>query len=395
MAISPGGAALLEAIRTTATERPVAESIVRKTTYDQVADAALSAAADAQTQLANPDFVAEREIDLAKAAILGNLRGLLPNANLATIQDATKLGSGVVLAEAMAVQNAAALNLWVQDAAIESAKIKEVVADKIAAGIISAAIGISSGGYISAGGARLDSLGVRLTVVANYTSPPNVAVGSKLTPFLLAPFVALQFYDQNSAASRGASLWADGRVVEGKDGAVRLVATDGSQNPGASTSATVQVVSAKPGSPALVSITPALKVFGGATLEGLIVSGAANFGGNFAVEGASTLATVIVNGASQFAGGLALINGVGEIAAQKYHPQFGSQPFGLNNGATRTELHGLGAAPNIVVVQRSLGSGGWINVNNEVNTPVSISASAVNVTNQTGAIQTYRVLVYA
>lgn len=113
-----------------------------------------------------PLLTAAESIDIGALAMLGRIQGLLPNTNLAKIEDATKLGSGIVLAKAMAVQDAAAFNLWAQNAMIQSAKISSLSVDKLVAGTFTAGnIILAGGGQIRGGGTWMDSSGIRLPFV--------------------------------------------------------------------------------------------------------------------------------------------------------------------------------------------------------------------------------------
>lgn len=202
-----------------------------------------------------PSRSAQYEIDLTEARILGNLKGLLPNANLATIQDATKLGSGVVLAEAMAVQNAAALNLWVgngaiqramignaqidtaqieqlavttgkiADLAVTNAKVDSIIANKIVTSTLSATvITLGTGGKLQSAGAGviLSDAGLQLdfeTVLGN----PSENVDRKITA--KGGYASLSFYSQNPPNSRGVYIRADGIAGTGKVGGIYLHTT--------------------------------------------------------------------------------------------------------------------------------------------------------------------------
>lgn len=192
-----------------------------------------------------PDYTVAEYVDFAAARIAGTLGW----ANISALSDPTKLSNGVVTARAMAAQDAAAINLWVQNAAIQSAKIAGLAADKIDAGIIDAQIGISSGGYIAAGGARMDDRGVSLADVGIAFSPPADTRGSKITPDTSDSFGALHFWNANEAGLRGATLWGAGNAG-GKAGAVRLVATETNttgSDPAGPNSARVYLVSGQGG----------------------------------------------------------------------------------------------------------------------------------------------------
>lgn len=172
---------------------------------------------------ATPMLTAAEEIDLGEIAMLGRLRGLLPDTNLATITDATKLAdelvssgkiapgavtgpklpdgvingpklaasaveadkiaanavtapkilsdqiqtrhitAGAVTASVMAAQDAAAFNLWAQNAMIRNAAIQSISADKITAGQMTAGrITLAGGGALKAGEVTLNASGVTL-----------------------------------------------------------------------------------------------------------------------------------------------------------------------------------------------------------------------------------------
>lgn len=75
--------------------------------------------------------------------------------------------AGAVTASVMAAQDAAAFNLWAQNAMIRSAAIQELVADKIVGGQFTAGtIDIVGGGMVRAGETELSSSGVKLGVLS-------------------------------------------------------------------------------------------------------------------------------------------------------------------------------------------------------------------------------------
>lgn len=178
---------------------------------------------------ATPMLTAAEEIDLSEIAMLGRLRGLLPDTNLATITDATKLAdelvssgkiapgavtgpklpdgvingpklaasaveadkiaanavtapkilsdqiqtrhitAGAVTASVMAAQDAAAFNLWAQNAMIRSAAIQSVKADQITAGTITAGqITLAGAGSLKAGQTMLDASGMTLAPLSDF-----------------------------------------------------------------------------------------------------------------------------------------------------------------------------------------------------------------------------------
>lgn len=374
MTISPGAQALLDAIETTATSRPVAEAVIRKTTVDQVAKTALTEAAAAQTKLADPGLIAQYDIDLAQQAILGRLQGLLPNENLATIEDATKLGTGVVLAQAMAVQDAAAINLWVQNAAIQSAKISGLVADKILAGILQASVSIASGGSITWPGGNLTPLGVTLTDTASDAASAATSPASKITP--PGSWAAYNFYTV-PGERRGGAIRSDGNAGNMRANNRIDSAGDGVFGSARHAFLVVQGGRDETSAETFVRVSPHLGVVG-----------------NMSVSGSSSLASLVVEGASQFAGGLARIDGAGNVIGQAFVPQFSSLAFGLNTGSTRSEAHGLGTVPRFVAIQRQI-TGGWVDASYETTMAMSMTTTHINVQNNTGAQQVYRVFAYA
>jgi hypothetical protein len=167
------------------------------------------------------------EIDLAELSILGRIQGLLPNENLATIEDATKFGQGVVLGEALAVQDAATFRLWASEAMIESAMIADLSADKITTGTLDAAtITIAEGGEVQAGpGCILDWAGLTLGIATSFDTP-TVEASYKLGP--VGDWGAFHFYENVDIGVdgnfRGCIVRADG-IAGAHSGAVVLHAT--------------------------------------------------------------------------------------------------------------------------------------------------------------------------
>jgi hypothetical protein len=169
------------------------------------------------------------EIDLTELAILGRLQGLLPNANLGTIEDATKLGTGVVTAAAMAAGDAAFMTAWIDSAAIQSAMIAELVADKIVGGTISttdifvaSVLEIASGGVLKAGtGTTIDNGGMTLAPGPDYNTP---AFNTSQKISGTGDWASIAFYDDASPNRRGIAIRADGNGT--RTGAVVLHATN-------------------------------------------------------------------------------------------------------------------------------------------------------------------------
>lgn len=219
-----------------------------------------------------PLLSASEEVDLAKLAILGRLQGELPNSNLATLEDAILLGNGVVQARSMTSMDAAAINLWVQNAAIQSAKIADLKADKITAGILSVAVELNSAGRIKIKGSgfldvvtgssetrqmMIDAGGLSLGVsdVPREASGTNRA--SKVTPLGADVFTSLNFF--SSATTRGTYIRAEGSGAGGKAGHVIIDAltsagSDVTINP------TLELISG-------VNVTNQVRISGGARLR--------------------------------------------------------------------------------------------------------------------------------
>lgn len=162
---------------------------------------ALAAAERAEKRLDDPDLLVNYDIDLARQTVLGELG----YANIEQMTDATKLGNNVVTARAMAVHDAAAINLWVQDAAIESAKIKDLIANKIAAGDVQVKLNITVGG------------GIDLGINSEGAVPTNI-----VDKYLGTNYAKQWVYD--SASRRGWQARADG-VAGGKNGRLTYIAT--------------------------------------------------------------------------------------------------------------------------------------------------------------------------
>lgn len=102
-------------------------------------------------------------LNIGEMALLNRLQGQLPETNLATLKDATKLGNGVVLARSMAAQDAAAFNLWAQNAMIRSAKVDTMVVDKLGAGTFTAGnIVLAGGGALRGGSITVDGSGITM-----------------------------------------------------------------------------------------------------------------------------------------------------------------------------------------------------------------------------------------
>ena len=291
------------------------------------------------------------EVNLSGQAILTVINGLLPNGNLATIKDATKLGDQLVVARAMAVQDAAALNLWVANAAIQSAKIASVQADKIDTGILFAAVSISSTGKISAAGATMDSGGISLAEVASQNSPPNVGPGSKISNAGVNKWVGLQAFNAAPAvARRGWGLWADGVNGGSLDGAIRLICTNGNQDPASVFSATLYMESASvAGEAGSVALGYDARV-----VRNLAVGTDLNVGRNINIVGSFTGQTtfagrVSANLGMDVAAGLTITNGDFQLApnaGRRVHQY--EQTLTIPAGGYADYSHPFGSIPSEV-----------------------------------------------
>jgi hypothetical protein len=223
-------AGLVQLARLTAEDLEVVNRAVKKTATHAKAERADEVSGEIREELDDPDFVAQKGIDLTRAAILGNLQGLLPNENLATLEDATRLGDGVVLARAMAAQDLAAMRLWVQEGSIESAMVLGLVADKIRAGLLQVDL-IVAAGRVQADGASLTPGGMTLNQTNSAISFPNQDTGSKITPPGSNPFASFAFFEHGgSRMTKGIGLNADGIGGSDWNGEIRLCATSGTRD---------------------------------------------------------------------------------------------------------------------------------------------------------------------
>lgn len=173
---------------------------------------------------ATPMLTVSEQIDLDALAILGRLQGLLPNANLTTITDATKLGSGVVLAQAMAVQDAVAINLWVQNAAIQSAKIASLAVDKLITGTITAAsITLAGSGQLVGGQTTFGASGIAVAPTANLDDTASGA-SYRISNAGATLYSHLHFYTEPAAAQphRGLVMRSDGATSGTTQGIVEF-----------------------------------------------------------------------------------------------------------------------------------------------------------------------------
>jgi len=177
---------------------------------------------------ATPLLSAAETIDLEELDLLGRLQGLLPNENLATIEDTTKLGEGVVLAEAMAVQDAVAFNLWASTAMIGSAYVEELVVDKLVGGVmdttdifVASTLEIATGGQILCGdGTKLDAEGLHLEPGADYYAD-GLTPDQKITP--PSELSTIAFYEHGSGTAEGNGIVLNSNTPYGDPDAVTTI----------------------------------------------------------------------------------------------------------------------------------------------------------------------------
>lgn len=300
-----------------------------------------------------PNRTVAQEVDLEELSILGRIQGLLPNENLATLEDVALFGEGVVTAQAMAVQDAVAINLWVQDAAIQTAKIGQLSADKIATGtLVAADILLSSTGTIRAGDhTRIDAAGITLGLhdsfdtsiaAASYKISGEGGIGS------------LMFFSENPETNagydaRGAVLRSDGDLAD-LPGSVHLLATYNGDLHDIKT-ASVQVQSGIPGFKGAVFTTGFF-----VPLHGIDMRRDSSF-----------------------------LLGQGHTTATK-----------ISSGApTHVVSHTFGASPGSVFVQVSSDGEFWNPVSHSTSWPILVAPDAVYVTNNSGGSYYIRVKIIA
>lgn len=280
---------------------------------------------------ATPMLTAAEQIDLDALQILGRLQGLLPNANLATLTDATKLGSGVVTAAAMAVQDAVAINLWVQNAAIQSAKISTLVADKITTGTMSAAtITLSGSGQLVAGSTTFGASGITLGATTTLAAIPSASqsINNSGTAFSSVHF----FTELGVSGTRGLVLRSDGdSTSRGQTSLYGLRTLNGNPYDG-NNSAFVDVKGTQlnfGAETAAVAVGPYLDV--------------QKSGATFAKAGGIT-----ANGPVVF---------TGSLTADSWSVGYASALFSVGPGGTRTWTHSWGQWPIFIFAFEDRGDG--------------------------------------
>ncbi|MGF1472223.1 MAG: hypothetical protein ACFB50_10845 [Rubrobacteraceae bacterium] len=272
----------------------------------QAADAAAQAA-DAKAQNAADQLSSGvlEALDLGEMALLDRINGELPNQNLATLEDATKLGDGIVFASAMAVQDAAAFNLWASNAMIESAIIADLAVDKLQAGTFTA------GDFILAGGGKI-KFGNGISAGADgLKMPPDVDeiqqvitdANRKISN--TGEYAAFYFFNDqqgtNSAGfhSRGIVLRAEGNSSS-REGKLSLQATGFGDTDVAALTVVGHDDHSRHG----------VRCFGGLySQDGLVVQGAASINGALDVDGLTVDGPTDINGQLDVSGHLIIAEG--------------------------------------------------------------------------------------
>lgn len=288
------------------------------------------------------------EINLGLANILGELG----YSNIEQLNDSTKLGDNVVTGRAMVVHDAVEFNLWAQNAMIQSAKIAEVVADKITTGtLLAATISLSSTGKIQAGEhTKLDSGGISLGLADSWDT--SAAAGS----FKVSSednSSALMFFDQTPDLNllddyRGAIVRGDGNSTgpsTGLPGAVVLAATRNGDLLDAESRAAVLVLASRPGFLGAVYTHGILQAQNGLRVQGSLL-------GNF-----------------------------------------NSAASSVTNGSFITATHTLDLVPQCVFVQASTDQVTWNQVTHSTQYAIEITDAQVKVTNNSGGTKWIRVRV--
>lgn len=182
-----------------------------------------------------------------------------PDRNLNTVTEAPPFAMPILSADGISarlltawdvvagraiIEDATIDNALISNLAVTSAKVDEMSVTKLTAGFLDVTMDLILGGSITWDGGQLNDFGVELSDVAEGSSaPPNAGRASKITSPATGsnptPWGALNFFSNDSTPSRGVSIWADGGAATNRVGQVKIVATNGSQNEGANTSARI------------------------------------------------------------------------------------------------------------------------------------------------------------
>jgi hypothetical protein len=208
-----------------------------------------------------PTVTVADAIDFDAAAIAGSLGWT----SIDQITDPNVMGDDVIVARAMAVQDAAALNLWVDDASIVSAKIANLTAGKITTGTLQAGVSIT------AGGTKISDVGVELRDSAlTEGSYPDDATSDWFSPLgagggAPTPFAGMGFYTDTTLNTRGILMRASAISGGSRKARVIISADDGDQDMTAASSARIRLESNPAG--ALVKIKGQVILDVGDTVE--------------------------------------------------------------------------------------------------------------------------------
>ena len=135
---------------------------------------------------------------------------------------------------------------------VESAKMLNVSIEKLTAGMLEVQMDLISGGRIVWDGGELYDGGMELTDVAEGSNlTPNVGRASKITSpasgSAPTPWAAINFFKNDALDTRGISVWADGVNNGARDGVIKLIATNGNQDPDGVNTAAVSLSSSEAG----------------------------------------------------------------------------------------------------------------------------------------------------
>jgi len=244
-----------------------------------------------------------------------------------------------------------------------------IVADKIFAGILRAAVSIQTGGYIASGGARMDAAGLNLQTVASEFEPPATNIASKITPNVSPVFASFQFYDL--AAQRGIYMRADGVAAGTKYGAVFLEATgDGVQDGTRSSWISVRGGATSDKTNTFIKMkSPFLQATGAFEFVGEITQ----------------------------AGGPFRVAANGDVFTNHLIPNFYNYEIGVGSNKAVDIAHGLGGLPSWIqcYVNVNGSTTQWRPTETTNNIDVSyITADLVRLTNSTGNAHTFRLVAF-
>lgn len=167
--------------------------------------------------------------------------------NRIQIQTADILDASITTAK---IDNAQITNAKIANLAVTDAKINNLSASKIEAGNINAALNITAGGTISAGGASLGQQGVTLNTLSDGLGNPSSAaadwISPKPGPHAPTPFAGIGFFSSPDGVTplrRGVSIRADGVAGTVREGNISMFVTNGDQDYNALTSAHLGILS--------------------------------------------------------------------------------------------------------------------------------------------------------